>query len=156
MNIKFLTVLTLSPALYSGCSTQKMFWEENSTPMNMTNCGRRNFRKNREIKNGEQYVILEISSKTDYLDNSEVTSSESKGYMGIPGKGLTNSLALRTKSPKKKQKARFAITGITEQYFWGFLKKFYNSCYLDCKSKQARNEPTEAYLFLHTCTHTCR
>ena len=47
-----------------------------------------------------------------------------------PGKGLTNFLGLRTKSTNKKQKARFAITDITNQDLRKFLKEFNNSPYL--------------------------
>ena len=68
--------------------------------------------------------------------------------MVIPCKGLTNSLALRTKRSNNKQKARFSITDITNKDFRKFLKNFNNSPYLGYKSKQDRNEPTEAYLFL--------
>ena len=47
------------------------------------------------------------------MDKREVTSSESRGYMAIPVKGLTTSLDLRTNSTNKKQKKRFSITEIT-------------------------------------------
>ena len=68
--------------------------------------------------------------------------------MRKPGKGLTNSMYLRTKRSNKKQNARFSITGITNQEFRKLLKRFNNSPYLGYKSKQVHNEPTEAYLFL--------
>ena len=87
----------------------------------MTSCGRRNVRKQREIKNGEKYIILDISSKLDCLDQREFTSSESKDYIVIPGKGVTNSLSHRTKRSNNKQKARFAITDITNQDFQKFF-----------------------------------
>ena len=45
-----------------------MFWEEKFTPVNMTICGRHNASKYREIKNGEQYIILDIYSKLYYLE----------------------------------------------------------------------------------------
>ena len=51
MNTKLLKLLT-PPSIYHGCSTQKMFWEENFTgeeeffsAVNMKNGGRRNVRK---------------------------------------------------------------------------------------------------------------
>ena len=59
MNMKFLAVVTPPPAFYHGCSTRKTFWEEKFTPVNMTSYVRRNVRKHREIKNGEQNIILE-------------------------------------------------------------------------------------------------
>ena len=35
----------------------------------------------------EKYIILDISSKLDCMDKREFNSSESKDYMGRPGKG---------------------------------------------------------------------
>ena len=114
----------------------------------MTSCGRPNVGKKRDINNGEKYIILDISPKPDFMDKSEVTSSELKYYTGIPGKGLTTFIDLSTKSPNKKQKARFSITDIPKQDFRKLLKKFENSPYLGYKSKQVHNEPTEFYFFL--------
>ena len=68
--------------------------------------------------------------------------------MEIPGKGMTTSLAIMTKRTKNKQKARFAITEITNQDLKKFLKKFKTSPYLGYKSKQVHNEPTGAYFLL--------
>ena len=110
----------------------------------MTSCGRCNVRKHRDINDGEQYIILNIYSKLDCLEKREDTYSESRDYMRILGKGLTTSLALRTKIPNKKRKARFYITDITNHYFSKLLKKFNNSPYLGYKSKRVHNEPTEA------------
>ena len=73
---------------------------------------------------------MDISFKLDCLDKREVTYSESKDYMGRPGKGMTASLAIRNKMSNKKQKARFSITDITNQDFRKLLKKFKNSPYL--------------------------
>ena len=52
--MNFLVVVTPPPAIYGGCSTHKVFWEENFIPVNIKNCGRRNVSKHREIKNGEK------------------------------------------------------------------------------------------------------
>ena len=60
-------------------------------------------RKNRDIKNGEKYITLEISSKLDCLYKKELISSESKDYIGIPDKGLTRYLAIRIKMTNKKK-----------------------------------------------------
>ena len=46
--------------------------------MNMENCGRRNVRKNREIKSSEKHVTLDILLKFDSLDKTRITFSESK------------------------------------------------------------------------------
>ena len=93
--MKFLVVTP--PSIYHGCSTRKTFWEEKFTgkkqyiyfePVNMRNCGKRNFRKHREIKDSDErvtyeiiYDILKFSEKFDNLDKMETTSSESKVKM---------------------------------------------------------------------------
>ena len=66
--MNFLEVLTPPPAIYHGCSTQKTLWEEKFAPVNMTSFGRYNVRKHREIKNGEQYITLDIYLKLEFLD----------------------------------------------------------------------------------------
>ena len=106
--MKFLYVVT-PPYIYHGCYTWKKFWEEKFIPANTRSCGRHNTRKNRETNNGEQYTALEISLKLDCMDNREVTFSGSRDYVGISGKGLTNSLTLRNKIPSKKEKERTDI-----------------------------------------------
>ena len=74
--MKFLGVVTPPPAIYHGCSTWKTLSEEKFTPVNMKRFRRRNFNKHREINNGDQYIILDISYNIDSLYNREVTSSE--------------------------------------------------------------------------------
>ena len=130
MNMKFLAVVTPPPYIYRGWSTWETLWEKKFTPVKMTSCGSRNVSKHREIKNGEQYIILNISYNLDCMYKREFKSSESKGYMVRPGKGLTNSLAHRNKRSNNKQKVRFAITDINNQEFKKFLKNFNNSTYL--------------------------
>ena len=88
--MKFLVVVT-PPSIYHGCSTRKTFWEEKFTgkqdlfeSMKMKNCGRRKFRKHKEIKGSDKcvtlniYEILNISDNFDDLNKMETTSSESK------------------------------------------------------------------------------
>ena len=107
--MKFLVVVT-PPSIYHGCSTRKTFWEEKCTgkkqdlfeSVNMRNCGQRNVRKHKYIKDSDERVtlnmheILNISEKFDDLDKTETTSSESKVKLGRSGKGLVNALALKT------------------------------------------------------------
>ena len=57
-------------------------------PVNMRNCGKRIFRKYRDIKESDErvtyknmYEILKFSEKFDNLDKMETTSSESKVKM---------------------------------------------------------------------------
>ena len=97
--MKFLVVVT-PPSIYHGCSTRKTFWEEKFTSkkqdlfesVNMRNCGQRNVRKHKEIKDSDErftlnmYEILKISEEFDDLDKMETTSSESKVKMEGSGK----------------------------------------------------------------------
>ena len=90
----------------------------------MINCGNRNFRKHREIKDSDEcitlklynnmYEILKILEKFDNLDKMETTSSESKVKMEGSGKWLVTALALKTKSGSTKyKKARYAIGNVS-------------------------------------------
>ena len=115
--MKFLVVVT-PPSIYNGCSTRKTFWEEKFTgkkqdlfvSVNMRNCGQRNVRKHKDIKDSDEHVtlnmyeILKISGKFDDLDKMETTSSESKVKMEVSGKWLVTSLALKTKASSKNKK----------------------------------------------------
>ena len=114
----------------------------------MTSCGRCNVRKHRDINNGEKYIILEIYYKIGFLDKREVTSSESKDYMGRPGKALNTSMDLRNKIPNNKQNKWFAVTEMTNLDFSKLLRNFNNWTYIGYKIKQVHNKPTEAYFFL--------
>ena len=83
-NMKLLSVVT-PLYIYHGCSTQKTFWEGRFTgeenlfsAVNMKNCGRRNFRRHREIRVSDKYVTLDISLKFDSMEKMKITSSESK------------------------------------------------------------------------------
>ena len=100
--MNFLEVVT-SPAIYHGYSAWKTLWEEKFTLVNMKSCGRHNVRKHRKIKNGEQYITLDIYLKVDFLEKRESTYSESRDYMGRSFKGLNTSLTLKTKSSNNKQ-----------------------------------------------------
>ena len=115
--MKFLVVVA-PPSIHHGCSTRKTFWEEKFTgkkqyffvSVNMRNCGQRNVRKHRDIKDSDERVtlnmneILKISEKFDNLDKMETTSSESKVKMEVSGKWLVSALALKTKARSTKYK----------------------------------------------------
>ena len=73
--MKFLAVVT-PPSIYHGCSTRKTFWEEKFTgkenlflAVDMKNCGRRNVRKQKEIKGNEKYVKLKKHKKIRGSEN---------------------------------------------------------------------------------------
>ena len=72
--MKFLSVIT-PPDIYHGSSTWKTLWEDKLPPVKMTSYGRRNVRKHRETKKGEQYIVLEIYLKVDCLKNREFNYS---------------------------------------------------------------------------------
>ena len=114
--MKFLVVVT-PPSIYHGCSTWKTFWEEKFTGKQdlfesviMKNCGRLKVIKHKEIKGSDKcvtfniYKILNISEKSDGLNKTKTTYSESKGKLGRSGKGLVTALALKTKARSKKYK----------------------------------------------------
>ena len=85
--MKFLVVTP--PSIYHGCSTRKTFLEEKFTgkkqdwfePVNMRNCGKRNFRKHKETKDSDErvtlkayenmYDILKFSETFDNMDKME-------------------------------------------------------------------------------------
>ena len=64
--MKFLAIVS-PPSIYHGCSTRKTFWEENLAgekqdlfePVSMRNCGKRNVRKHKEFKKGDESVTDE-------------------------------------------------------------------------------------------------
>ena len=94
MNMKLLAVVT-RPYIYLGCSTRKLFWKGKCTGdeklfsvVNMKNCGRRNISKHREIKGSYKYAALDVSIKTDSLENIKMASSESKETIGKIRKGV--------------------------------------------------------------------
>ena len=101
----------------------------------MKSYGRRNVRRHREIKNGEQYIILEISYDIYCMDKREETPSKSRYYMARTGKGMTTYMDFREKSPNNKKNASFDITGITNQDLSKLFRKFTNSPYLGYKRK---------------------
>ena len=125
------------------------FWEENFTPANMKSFGRRNVRKNKEIKNVEQYTALEISLELDGLDKKEVTYSGSRNYVRRPVKRMTTYMTIRTRiRPNKKHKERNANTEVVPQYSMKILEEFKDIHYLLYMRIQVRNYPTEVYFFL--------
>ena len=85
----------------------------------MRNCGQRNVRKHKEIKDSDErvtlnmYEILKISKKFDDLDKMETTSSESKVKMEGSGKGLLTSLAIKTKARSKIYKCQGMLSEIS-------------------------------------------
>ena len=74
MNMNLPSVVT-PPSIYNDCSTRKTLQEEKFTPVNMKNGGNRNVRKQRDIKDGEKYITLEIYVDFVSLVNMKITFS---------------------------------------------------------------------------------
>ena len=105
--------------------------------VNMRNCGKRNFRKHKEIKDSDEHVtlkayenmyeILKFSEKFDNLDKVETTSSESKVKMEGSGKWLVTVLAFKTKAGSTKyKKARYAIVNVSMKDLSKKIKEYEN------------------------------
>ena len=78
--------------------------------MVMKNCGCRNVRGKREIKDNDKYITFEIWLKVGSLDKIIIASSEPKDTLGRSVKGLINSLGLKTNvRAKKYNKARYTM-----------------------------------------------
>ena len=78
--MKFLEVVT-PPYIYHGFSNQKKLWEDKFTALNMKSCGCCNVRRNKEIKNGEKYIALDIYLQLECLYKREVTVRECSAPM---------------------------------------------------------------------------
>ena len=70
----------------------------------MKNFGRCKVRKHKEIRVSDKCVTLNVSETFDSMNKMETTSSESKGKLGISGKGLVTALAVKTKVRSKSTK----------------------------------------------------
>ena len=103
MNMKLPEVVT-HLSIYNGCSTRKTFWEEISTLMKMKNCVNRNVKKHRDIKDGDNYIALDISLGFFSLYKMKITYSEPKYYLGGSREELIASLGLKTIIRSKKKK----------------------------------------------------
>ena len=94
--MKLLAVVTL-PYIYHGCSTQKKFWEENLTPVNMKNCGHRNVRKHRYIKNVEKYIVKDAALGGTWMSRTPRQVSRT-GVDGITPVVIENAIGIVEKS----------------------------------------------------------
>ena len=114
--MNLLVAVTLS-YIYHYWSTRKTFREEIFTPVIMKKWGRLNDRKQRNIKNGEQYITLDISLNFFNLEKMQITSSEPKYYLGRSCKGFITSLGLNIIIRSNRiKKAMFAISEVSLKY----------------------------------------
>ena len=112
IDMKLLAVVTPT-YIYHGFSTRKTFWEGNFTgegkftlgefsSVNIKIYGRINVRKHREINGSDKYATLYMPLKFGSMGNMIITSSEPKDNFVISGKGLINSLGIKSKTRPKK------------------------------------------------------
>ena len=122
----------------------------------MKNCGRYKFRKHKEIKGSDKYVILNISEKFDSMNKMETTSSESKVELGRSRKGLVTALALKTKARSKKyKKARYAIGNFSMKELSNKIKEFEKIVKVPYVKRIPKHEPTSSYFHLVVCIAEC-
>ena len=154
-NMKLLAVLT-PPSIYHCCSTRKTFWEGKFTgeeklflAVNMKIFGRRNVRKHKYIRASDKYVTLDISLKSDSLNNMEITFSESKEKLEISGKGLITSLGFKAKvRPHKYKKARYAIRKFSKAELSKIIREVEKFEKLPYEKNRPKHEPTGNYFYL--------
>ena len=145
MNTKLLAIVT-PPYICLGCSNQKTFWEEMFTPENMKTFGRRNSRKRRYIKDGEQYIALNIYFNYSSLENMKITSSEPKCYFGRSEKKFITSLGLKTIiRSKKRSKSRYAITNVSLKNILKVIKESEDFTSEGYVRERSKHEPTKSY-----------
>ena len=132
----------------------------------MRNCGKRNFRKHREIKDSDEritlkayenmYEILKFSEKFDNLNKMETTSSESKVKLEGSGKWLVTALALKTKARLTKyKKERYAIGNVSMKDLSNKIKEFEKFVKVPHFKKEPKHEPTLSYFHLVECLRKC-
>ena len=148
MNMKLLAVVT-PLYIYCVCSNQKKFWEGNFTlgdftPVNIKNCGLRNVRKHRDIKNGDKYTTLDISLKFGSMYKMRITSSKPKYYLGRSRKGLITSMGLITNVRAKKKKARYNITNVSMKDLSNIIRDFEKFPFKGNVQKRPKHELTDS------------
>ena len=78
-----------------------------------------------DIKNGDQYITLDISLKFGNMGNIKITSSEPKYYLGISDKWLIHSLGINNiRRLTKIRKTNFAITEVIIKDISKIIKEF--------------------------------
>ena len=65
--MKFLAVVT-PPSIYYGFSNWNNLCKDKLTPVKTKICACRNVRKHKEIKNGEQYIALDMYLQNFFLE----------------------------------------------------------------------------------------
>ena len=111
----------------------------------MKNVSRRKVSKHKEIKGSDKIVTLNISSKFDSLNKIKFKSSESKGKLGISGKGLVTTLALNTKARSTEyKKTRYAIVNVSMKDLSNIIKEFEKIVRVPYVKRIPKHEPTSS------------
>ena len=111
----------------------------------MKNCGRGNFRKLRETKNGKHCIALDIYLKFSNLDKIKIKTSEPKYYLVISGKCLITSLGFKTiRRLKEIKKSGFAVTEVSIKDIYKIIMEFKDSPYEVYVSKRSKHMPTNS------------
>ena len=113
----------------------------------MKNCGRRNVREHRDIKNGNQYVVLDIY-KVWWYGKDENHIFRTKILFGNTRKGVYYlSGSQEHYKAKKIKKIRFAINEVSLKDISKTIKGFKDLPY-DCYArKRPKHMHTESYLY---------
>ena len=112
--------------------------------------------KNRDIKNGDHYIALDIPMNFGNMENIKITSSEPKDYLEISGKGLINSMGIKTiRSSKKIKKASIAITEVSLKDLSKMIKEFKDLIYEGYARKSSKHMPTASYFYLSRHVAKC-
>ena len=115
----------------------------------MKNGSTQNVSKHREIKNNEQYVVLNISLKFGHLEKTKITYSDPKDYLVRSGKGLTTFLSLKyIRRSKNVKKEKFSITEVSLKYISSIFEDFKDVPYEGYVSKRSKHMPTDSYFYL--------
>ena len=105
--------------------------------------------KNKEIKDSDKIVTLDISAKFDSLNEMETTSSESRGKLERSGKELVTALDFKTKVRSSKyKKARYATGNVIEKELSKIIKEFEKIRKLPFEKRIPKHEPTHSYFHL--------
>ena len=155
INMKFLAAVT-PPSIYHGRSTQKTFWEEIFTgkenlflSVNMKNVGRRKVRKHKEIRDSDNIITLEISTKFDSLDKIETTYSESKEKLERSGKEVGNRFGFQDQRKVTKiLKGKVCHRKWSEKDIYRIIRKFEKCEKLPNEKNRPKQKPTERYFYL--------
>ena len=99
---------------------------------------------------------MNVSAKFDSLHKMEATSSESKGKLGISGKGLVTALVFKNKvGSQKYKKARYAIKNVSKKDLLKIIKEPEKIGKVPYVKKIPKREPIFSYYHVVRCITEC-